>query len=284
MKYKNHEIIGLTKSLFMLLIAFAIQFMVEITGLVVSVMAVMLHENRQLSSKETYALLTRLLEDNTSVMLLSVMAAAACAIVFGCWYYFGFVRRETEEEIGTVHFGSLPLLVLLGLGMQLFWTALLTMVEQWQPGWFEAYNELMGSLEILGSLPAMAYVAIVGPVSEELIFRGAILSNARKYMPFFMANILQACMFGVYHMNIIQGIYAFCIGLVFGYIRMVSESVFASVTLHISFNVFSIILAYMVGEEIELSMGTEIGIMAAGLVLAVLMLVPFVVKHKKALP
>lgn len=281
MKHKNHEITGLTKCLFMLLIAFSIQCMVEIMGLAACTAAVVLHENRQLSYNETYDLLTKLLEENTPVMLLSVMAASACALVFGCWYYFGFVKKGTDEEIGRIHSGSLPLLILLGLGMQLFWSMLLTMVEQWQPGWFEEYNELMGNLEIVGSLPAIAYIAIVGPVSEELIFRGAILGNARKYMPFFLANILQAFMFGIYHMNLIQGIYAFCIGLVFGYIRVVCKSVFASIALHISFNLVSIILVYQTGEELELPVKTETGIMFGGLVLAILMLLPFVIKDKK---
>lgn len=281
MKHENREITGMAKCLFMLLVAFFIQLAVEIIGLATSVAAVVLHENRQLSYKETYGLVTKLMEENTPVMLLSVMAASICALVFGCWYYFGFVKKGTEEERGRIHVGSLPLLVLLGIGMQLFWSMLLTMAEQWQPGWFEAYNELMGSLEILGSLPALAYVAIVGPVSEELIFRGAILGNARKYMPFFWANILQAFLFGIYHMNLVQGIYAFCIGLVFGYIRVACKSVFASVALHISFNVFSIILAYQAGEELELSFGTEIAILFGGMVLAILALLPFIIKDRR---
>jgi hypothetical protein len=37
-------------------------------------------------------------------------------------------------------------------------------------------------------------------------------------MPFWVANILQAVLFGIYHMNPLQGIYAFFIGLFLGYV------------------------------------------------------------------
>ena len=281
MKHKNHEIIGFTRSLFMLLIAFFIQFVVEITAMVTCAMAVSLHENRQLSYNEIYSLFTELLEENTLIMLMSVLAAAVGAVVFGCWYYFGFVKKETEEETGKISFGSLPFLVLLGIGMQVFWSMLLTAIEGWQPGWFEEYNKLMENLDILGSLPALVYVVIVGPVAEELIFRGAILSNAKKYMPFLVANILQAAFFGIYHMNMVQAVYAFCIGLVFGYVRVACKSIFASIALHISFNLTSVVIAWQVGEEIELSTGTEMGIIAASAVFSILMLLPFIVRRKK---
>lgn len=281
MKRKNHEIIGLTRSLFMLLIAFFIQFVVEITAMVICTMAVTLHENRQLSYNEIYSLFTKLLEENTLIMLMSVIAASAGIIVFGCWYYFGFVKSETEEETGRISFGSLPFLVLLGISMQVFWSMLLTAVEAWQPGWFEAYNELMENLDILGSLPALVYVVTAGPVAEELIFRGAILGNAKKYMPFLAANILQAALFGIYHMNMVQAVYAFCIGIVFGYIRTACKSIFASMALHISFNLTSVIIAWQVGEDIELSTGMEMGIIAASALFSILMLLPFAVKRKK---
>ncbi|MFQ7713992.1 MAG: type II CAAX prenyl endopeptidase Rce1 family protein [Agathobacter rectalis] len=42
---------------------------------------------------------------------------------------------------------------------------------------------------------------------------------ARKALPFALANLMQAALFGLFHLNWIQGIYAFALGIVLGYVR-----------------------------------------------------------------
>ena len=51
-------------------------------------------------------------------------------------------------------------------------------------------------------------------------------------MPFFAANVLQALLFGIYHGNLIQGTYAFVLGLVLGFTAEYFHSVWASILLH----------------------------------------------------
>ena len=80
------------------------------------------------------------------------------------------------------------------------------------------------------------YAVLLGPIEEELTFRGVIFSSARKALPFWAANIFQALLFGIFHMNLIQGIYAFFIGLFLGYIAGRGGSIYFSIFLHILFN------------------------------------------------
>ena len=58
------------------------------------------------------------------------------------------------------------------------------------------------------------YTIILAPVGEELVFRGLTYRFARKALPFWGANILQAALFGVMHLNLFQGLYAFFLGTV----------------------------------------------------------------------
>ena len=57
-------------------------------------------------------------------------------------------------------------------------------------------------------------------------------------MPFWVANLLQALLFGVFHMNMIQGVYAFVVGIVLGFICEKSHSIYPSMLFHILFNIW----------------------------------------------
>ena len=55
----------------------------------------------------------------------------------------------------------------------------------------------------------------LAPIGEELVFRGLTMKYAEKaFGRFWAANLLQAFLFGVIHMNWVQGVYAFFGGLV----------------------------------------------------------------------
>ncbi len=69
----------------------------------------------------------------------------------------------------------------------------------------------------MDTLSMFLYVAVVAPVSEELLFRGLI---QRLLMPHGkkLAIFCSAFLFGIFHGNLIQTPYAFLVGLVLGYV------------------------------------------------------------------
>ena len=58
---------------------------------------------------------------------------------------------------------------------------------------------------------------IVSAVSEEYLFRGAIYNTMKFFLNKKAAILLQALFFGIYHLNIVQCIYALLMGLLFVY-------------------------------------------------------------------
>ena len=81
------------------------------------------------------------------------------------------------------------------------------------------------------------YGVILGPIAEELIFRGVTLYYTQKFTRrFWLANLVQATFFGVLHMNLVQGIYAAVLGMVLGWVYHRFRSLYASIWLHIFFN------------------------------------------------
>lgn len=61
---------------------------------------------------------------------------------------------------------------------------------------------------------------------------------ARKALPFALANLMQAALFGLFHLNWIQGIYAFALGIVLGYVCERGGSIYYSMGLHLLFNLW----------------------------------------------
>ena len=62
------------------------------------------------------------------------------------------------------------------------------------------------------SLTMFLYTAFLGPIVEEIIFRGVVMKNLAKYGKLF-AIVVSAALFGIFHV-------AFCCGLLLGYIAM----------------------------------------------------------------
>lgn len=83
-----------------------------------------------------------------------------------------------------------------------------------EPGWLHRQAAAVGE-EIATPLLAI-YICIVGPVLEELIYRGVVL---RRLLPggARQAILLSALCFGLMHHDLYQGLSAFWCGLIFGY-------------------------------------------------------------------
>lgn len=84
-------------------------------------------------------------------------------------------------------------------------------------------------------------VGIIGPIIEEITFRGLIYSNMKKSVPVVPAIIIQALLFGLIHMNLQQFIYASFLGIVFGFILEWTGSLSTTILAHIGFNSVSLL-------------------------------------------
>ncbi|CVI65979.1 CAAX amino terminal protease self-immunity [Eubacteriaceae bacterium CHKCI004] len=81
------------------------------------------------------------------------------------------------------------------------------------------------------TLSMFLYAGIFGPVIEEIIYRGFLMKSLQKYGKTF-AILVSAAVFGLMHGNLLQSIFAFMVGLVFGYAAM-EYSIYFSILLHV---------------------------------------------------
>ena len=78
------------------------------------------------------------------------------------------------------------------------------------------------------------------PIGEELLLRGLILHFLKKKTKY--ANLIQAVIFGILHLNPIKIIYTTISGIFFGNVRLRPSPIWWTILLHSTFNLVSIFL------------------------------------------
>ena len=89
----------------------------------------------------------------------------------------------------------------------------------------------------------LAVIGVLTPVAEELIFRGLIYRRLRWYTDAKWAIFLSAMIFAVFHGNLLQGIYAFAIGLLMAFVYEKYHHILAPVLIHVGANLISVLLS-----------------------------------------
>ena len=86
------------------------------------------------------------------------------------------------------------------------------------------------------NVASFLYVSILGPICEEIIFRGLVQRTLEKYSPV-IAIFTSAIFFAFYHENFSQLFPMIGVGLVLGYVAY-KYSLKASILMHITYNLF----------------------------------------------
>lgn len=94
-------------------------------------------------------------------------------------------------------------------------------------------------------------IVIIGPVTEELLFREAIEGEMlRRQARPLTAITLSALAFSIVHLNLAQGLYAFPIGIIFGIIYYKTGNIALTALLHIINNAIVALQLNILGERI----------------------------------
>jgi len=97
----------------------------------------------------------------------------------------------------------------------------------------EVSSETESNLTLILGIVSMI---IIAPIIEEIVFRGIIFNHLKRNYSILSAIIVQAMIFAVAHGNISQGLSAFLLGIILVLAYMCYNSIFASIILHIIFN------------------------------------------------
>lgn len=175
-----------------------------------------------------------------------VMTLAVSNLLF-CWY----ITRKGRVRLGKESFTIRPrIILLLAVGAMFFFLLPETeLVER-----LDLPDDIGDDLyEVGGTLLGLISIGIIGPIGEELLFRGAVLGSLLEWKPLrpvpWVAVLLSAAIFSLIHMNPAQMPGAFLIGLFYGWIVYRTGSLLPGIICHIFNNSLSCIMLMLSSEE-----------------------------------
>lgn len=197
------------------------------------------------------------------IYLITALGILISGVVFFFWYrreFRGLVRGRIMDTVLKPK--NLIYLVILGFGCQSLISGGMSLIKPFLEKLFSDYAKVMETLTGGNEVIVFLLIVLVAPIAEELIFRGVILHKTNKVIPFVGANILQALLFGIYHGNIVQGIYAFILGLLFGMVHHRFNTIVAPIALHMIVNASAFIVGFVPEATLSYILLTVVGLAA----------------------
>lgn len=175
--------------------------------------------------------------DPTVLMQMIMVPSQLIAILLMTVYLWkaGFISKEkrTWSPVSSLFMGLNIVFFFSGIWL----VSMLMSHLKWIPNIMEQSFEL-----ILSSWWGIFAVAIAGPILEELLFRGAVEKLLlQRYTPA-KAILFSALIFGVFHLNPVQIVPAFLIGLMLGWMYYKTGSLIPCIVAHILNNSLSVYL------------------------------------------
>lgn len=182
------------------------------------------------------------------------------------------INKEEQKTCLKAVLMALPLMVILqvGLGYLYEWLGLnYDVLEK-----FDMYT----STSIMGMILFFIQTAILPAIFEELFVRKAILGYSKKFGVTF-AILVSALVFGLLHMNLAQGIFAFLTGIILGYVVVKTKRLFPAMIIHFLNNGYAALVTIFAGHT-KVLLGINLVMLVLMLIGTVLLIIGIIRYHK----
>lgn len=186
----------------------------------------------------------------TNSLLITTIAWVVTFIVILLVYFVSKKNIINETKLNKgISIKMIVICIICGIGINVSIDGILTLINIYDL--VPEYEQLMTSINNNEFYKTLIFVGILSPVFEELLYRGIIFNKLRTGFSIFGAVMIQALFFGIGHMNLVQGTYAFLIGILFGYVVAWTGSLYSSIILHITINVLSAVITNVQIQNME---------------------------------
>lgn len=185
-------------------------------------------------------------------------------------------RLDIKESFKLNRFSLLKFysLVPLYIGVYIVANAIINLLVNIFPNIATTYEAYSGLLSFNNIWLAILIVALLPAIFEELLFRGVVFNSFKKRYNLIIGILVSAIIFGVYHMNIVQGVFAFILGLFLAYSYHKTNSLFVPIIFHFINNFIATLMSFYDNLNINFSGKTYILIVIIGIFLITMYFIP----------
>lgn len=234
-----------------LLMAFIIQVLVSIVGgMLIGLQYVYKQSHNDLLNVEQQGMTNVVNEVARNLNYILLISSIVTVLIFLLIYKIR--KRKLAEEIllKKTKLMNIAIAVLIGTSVWLFNSGVLALLqlngllmEQ-----FQGMNEILNPLTEANLFIMILTIGIVAPFAEEFLFRGVIYRTLSKNISIPVTIIIQGVLFGIYHGNLIQGVYASLLGIIFGFITYRTQSLWPAIIAHMINNTIAVIIPTVMGN------------------------------------
>ncbi|MCR4688753.1 MAG: CPBP family intramembrane metalloprotease [Saccharofermentans sp.] len=176
---------------------------------------------------------------NDNVIYALCLYAVICVVLFIVLDRKIFTGDKPVSRLGIRDISGI---LIIAVASNIACLGILYLFEVLTPSLYQDYISFLddGALGDIG-VATIVYGVLLAPVVEELAFRGISYKAFRKSgLSLPLVILLQAFLFGLFHLNVVQSTYTFFMGIVFGLVRYKTGNLTASVIAHIAFNLWGV--------------------------------------------
>ncbi len=163
----------------------------------------------------------------------------------------GYLAGEGLRKVKQCSVWEWVLLIILSISSCIalnYWIAMSGLM-----GIFQGFDEVAETIYRGSLFEEFLAVILAAPIAEELLFRGLAYRGFRKLWNQRTAMLVSALFFGIYHRNVVQGLYAFLIGILLIYVYEAFATILAPIVFHMAANAVSVLMT----ECLDMSWLTE---------------------------
>jgi membrane protease YdiL (CAAX protease family) len=150
--------------------------------------------------------------------LITIISAVAGLPVFLLLRGKRLFTTDLTTKYAPLSAGAFTQLWIIAMGAQFVFAGLTYLVNMALESSGRSVTELMEqSMQMLQTPLGLLYICLIGPVVEEIIFRGAIMRSLERFGLNF-SIVISSLIFGLFHLFTVQAVFAFVMGLILGYI------------------------------------------------------------------
>lgn len=160
-------------------------------------------------------------------------------MIFGFIFYKVYKKYHNDYN-QKIEIKSIGILIIVGMVLNLSYNLILGSLNK-----FFTFTNNYDAINI-SVLTYIVCTGILGPILEELLFRGIVFNKLKTFNKQMRSILLVTLIFALFHSNPVQMLYAFCLGFILIYVYEKYKNIIAPMIVHIASNIMNIFTCMLI--------------------------------------
>ena len=170
-----------------------------------------------------------------NALVITAICAVVTSVVLSLFFHID-IKNGRIVKRGQIKAMDFIMAIVGGAGVSIALNIVIALTNM--AGKDTAFVEVSDSITSNPLIVTIICAGILIPIVEEILFRGLIFNRIKCQYNFLAGLLISSLLFGIYHGNIVQGIYATLLGIFLGFAYHKTKSILIPIFIHMGGNTF----------------------------------------------